>query len=228
MRRSPPPGHRAHRAAGPLRARPGLAARAPLRRRHPPLLPALGRGDRLLRAVPRNRSPPRHRRGGNLHGRPDHLPRLLLLLVRHAAGPRGVDPAPGPRRDRPLRRGAHRLRGGAKHGPRVPLPTRPRGGRRRLRRLLLPRHRPALSPRAPRRRERPHLPADGRIPVRGALVFGWAGGRFGFSAAYLAAGACSLAAIPLILLARDDYRYATEEPCASPYTNPRRCAILRS
>ena len=62
----------------------------------------------------------------------------------------------------------------------------------------------------------------------GALVFGWAGGRFGFSAAYLAAGACSLAAIPLILLARDDYRYATEEPCASPYTNPRRCAILRS
>ena len=62
----------------------------------------------------------------------------------------------------------------------------------------------------------------------GAIVFGWAGGRFGFSAAYLAAGACSLAAIPLILLARDDYRYATEEPCASPYTNPRRCAILRS
>lgn len=40
----------------------------------------------------------------------------------------------------------------------------------------------------------------------GALVFGWLGDAFGFPGAYLAAGACSLAAIPLILLARTDYR----------------------
>lgn len=41
----------------------------------------------------------------------------------------------------------------------------------------------------------------------GALVFGWIGGAFGYPAAYLAAGACSLAAIPLILSASAEYHY---------------------
>lgn len=41
----------------------------------------------------------------------------------------------------------------------------------------------------------------------GALAFGWMGGSWGYPAAYLAAGACSLAAIPLILRASGEYRY---------------------
>ena len=42
----------------------------------------------------------------------------------------------------------------------------------------------------------------------GALLFGWMGGACGYPAAYLAAGACSLAAIPLILRVRGEYRYS--------------------
>lgn len=43
----------------------------------------------------------------------------------------------------------------------------------------------------------------------GALLFGWMGGAWGYPATYLAAGACSLAAIPLILVARGEYRYVS-------------------